>query len=123
MDFIWLTRIIRDAMLASLFNIPSNKEQINEFSFANKDHHTQIAQALQRLYAVTLPVYLIDPIPLFSPGVWLYNHQAMHDAQNAVLGIQGNDFTDLDFDKPDQLSNWIWLHANEHAQAAKLLGI
>lgn len=110
-------------MLASLYNIPRDYQGLNQFSFANADHHTQVFNSILSKYSINLTVYLIDPIPLNNLGVWLYNHQQMHDLQNAVLGIAGNDFTDLDFSKPDESANWFYLHAIEHYQAAQALGI
>lgn len=109
--------------LATLFNIPnfSDVDTQSHFSFANNDHHRQIASAVFRLYNIVLPVYLLDPMPMYSLGIWLQNHQDAHNAQNAVLGIAGNDLSDLDLSKPDQISSWIFLHAIEHRQAADKL--
>lgn len=108
--------------LASLYNIPRDKIGLDRFSFANQDQHNQIAERLAK-FGVTVPSFLLDPIPLNTAlGVWLYNHQAMHNAQNAALNILGNDLTDVDFRRLDQIAAWINIHASEHYQAAQLLG-
>lgn len=110
-------------MLASLYNIPQDTNGFNQFSFANVDQHRKIISAIRSKIGTQLTEYIIDPIPLFDFPTWAYNHQLMHNAQNAVLGIVGNDLTTVDFSKPEQVANWISLHAFEHYQAAGILGI
>ena len=108
-------------MLASLFNIPKDATALSQFSFANADEHTQINLGILQKYSIQMPVYVLDPIPA-DRGNWLETHQNVHNLMNAVLGIVGNDLSDVDFKKPNELSSWIWLHAQEHYQAAKILG-
>ena len=108
-------------MLASLFNIPKDKTALAQFSFANADEHTQINQGILKKYSIQMPVYVLDPIPTDQQN-WLETHQNVHNLMNAVLGIVGNDLSDVDFKKPNELASWIWLHAQEHYQAAKILG-
>lgn len=107
--------------LATLYNIPNDENSLAEFSFTNADEHTKIARAVLTNYAVTLPLFVLDPVPLFDMGAWLYQHQQAHNQQNSVLGIAGNDLTDVDFTSPDQIANWIQLHVAEHIQAANIL--
>lgn len=113
--------------LATLFNIPSDPFAFQQFSFSNAEHHVLIANAIQTLYNQATPAYILDPIPVLDSqggaGVWLYNHQAVHNFQNAVLGIAGNDLTGVDWQKPDEVADWINLHAEEHRTAATRLGI
>lgn len=109
--------------LATLFNLPTEDRGMAQFAFANASHHAVIAQAIQKLYNSSAPVYILDPIPVLSPGVWLYNHQTVHNFQNSVLGIAGNDLTGIDWKQPDEVASWIAIHAEEHRQAAIRLGI
>ena len=109
--------------IPQLYNVPLTKEELAIWTFANADEHGKIAAAAMAQLNATLPLFPLDPIPLFDIGTWAYNHQAIHDAQNAVLGIAGNDLTTIDLYDTAQLSNWIHLHSQEHYQAAGLLGL
>lgn len=109
--------------LPSLFNVPLTPQELAIWTFANMDEHSKIAAAALAQLKATLPLFPLDPIPLFDIGTWAYNHQVIHDAQNAVLGIAGNDLTTIDLNDTAQLANWIQLHAQEHYQAAGLLGL
>jgi len=110
-------------MLASLYNVFRDDIGLSQFSFANSDMHVRINQSVLRRYNIQLPVYVLDPISVNEPSTWLYQHQDLHNQMNSVLGIAGNDISDVDFKDAGQLSSWIWLHAQEHYQAAKILGI
>lgn len=109
--------------LPSLFNVPLTREELDIWTFSNADEHQKIAAACLTQLSATIPQFPLDPIPVDDLGTWAYNHQAIHDAQNAVLGIAGNDLTTVDLNDTAQLSNWIQLHAQEHYQAAGLLGL
>jgi hypothetical protein len=110
-------------LLASLYNVPSDQNGFMELSFANVDEHRKIITAVKNAYGIAIQEYIIDPIPLFDFPAWAYRHQQMHNQQNAVLGIAGNDLTAVDLTKPDELASWVNLHAQEHYQAASILGI
>lgn len=108
-------------MLASLYNVPVDDIGFLEFSFANVDEHRKILQKLRLSYGIRLTEYIIDPIPMFDFPTWARRHQQMHNQQNAVLGITGNDLSTIDLNRKDQLAAWINLHAQEHYQAANIL--
>jgi hypothetical protein len=110
-------------MIAALYNIPSDPPSMSRFAFHNRDQHRQVTAAVEAKFGLTLPEYPIDPIASWDFTNWLYNHQAMHNAVNGLLGTAGNDLTDVDPTKPDQLSAWIQLHAVEHVQWGNILGI
>lgn len=111
-------------MLANLYNVFNDIKGMQQFSFSNADLHTRQNAAILAQYGVDLSSYVLDPIPLETalPN-WLQTHQEIHNQVNQVLGIAGNDLTDVDFSKPDQVSSWIWLHAQEHLQASNKLGL
>lgn len=113
-------------MLPALFNIPNIEDMrsVNEWSFAHADHHLQIINALLAQDSVVAPVYILDPIPFFDMGAWLYQHQTMHNNNNLVLNTNtGNDLTQLDVSKPEEVASWVWLNASEHRLWANALGV
>ena len=109
--------------IAPLFNIPTTLDDLNVFSFHNQDMHLQIVKAIGSTGNICLPLYPIDPIPVWDFSGWAIIHQAMHSDFTEVLGIVGNDFTSVDFTNPAQVAAWIRLHAIEHQQAADMLGL
>lgn len=109
-------------MIAALFNVPTDLQTMARFSFHNRDAHELAVLAIQRNTGVVLPSYPIDPIPPSDFPGWLYSHQSMHNSINAALGLTGNDLSDVDPTKLDQLTYWIQIHAKEHDQWGTLLG-
>lgn len=107
--------------VATLYNVPTNSNEMNIFSFNNLAEHEKIANAIFNKYNIAVPIFVIDPIPLFNLGAWLQQHQVLHNIMNNVLGTNSNDLTTVDFNDQTQLSEWIWLHAQEHYQAAATL--
>ena len=107
--------------LATLLNIPGEERGMLDFSFANQDEHFKIAERVRAIFDVSLLVQPLDPLRIDDLSGWLYRHQQMHNQQNAVLGIRGNDLTGLDPQDKAQLAGWIWLHFSEHQQAANVL--
>lgn len=111
-------------MLANLYNVPSDYEELQHWSFSHQDEHKKIADAIFTTYGIQLNLYILDPVPdpkskNFSQ--WTQVHQAAHTAFDAVLGIAGNDLSKLDYSKQDQVDSWARLHADEHVQAQKIL--
>jgi hypothetical protein len=109
--------------LANLFNVPRSLEDWNVWAFSHMDQHRQIAFAIQRKKSVTLAQYALDPMPFQSLGVWVWNHQQMHNAMNSALDLSGFDLTGLDIENKGQVAAWIRLHSSEHVAAAAALGI
>ena len=109
--------------LANIWNVPQTTDDLQWWSFSNCALHNQILAAIQRQTGIILTTYLIDPIVATDYGGWAYRHQIMHNQQNAVLGIQGNDLTNFDPTNNDVFRGWIELHASEMQQACNLLGI
>ena len=109
--------------LANLFNVPQTDSERATWSFDHMAHHRDINAAIYRLIAVALPEYILDPIDVNDSGQWEDQHQLMHDNENQILGIQGQDLTGVDWKNPELLTAWIWLNVNEHYQAAQILEI
>lgn len=113
--------------LASLLNIPATDEERLLWSFAHQDQHVKIANAVfQQDANAVLPIYVLDPMP--SPknhdGInsWLRLNQSAHNDFSGLLGIDNNDLSSVDWDKPDQVASFIRLHFNEHLEAQLRLG-
>lgn len=109
--------------LAGLYNVPSSDEERAQWSFTHMAHHRDIARKLYELVKVALPEYILDPLNPDDTGQWGDQHQIMHNDQNQLLGIVGSDLSELDWKDQRLLAGWIFLHANEHYQAAAILEI
>lgn len=109
--------------IANLYNVPNSDSERAEWSFSHAAHHRDINLAIYNALKIALPEYLLDPLNPNDTGVWEYQHQLMHDNNNAILGIQGQDLTEVDWKNQRLLAAWIWLNVNEHVQAANILGI
>ena len=111
--------------LANLLNVPAPNDEnaFHEFSFSNQDSHNRIVNAIYGQKGTSLSIYVLDPMPFFDMGVWLRNHQQMHNDMNGVTGIAGNDLSSVDFNDPEQAAYWMQLHWSEHQQNEQLLGL
>lgn len=109
--------------LATLYNVPSTPSELNIFSFSNMDEHNKIAAAILNQFSIAVPSFVLDPLPINDMGVWLRQHQNLHNIMHGVVGSNSNDLTNVDFNDPDQLSSWIWLHAQEHHDVAASLNL
>jgi len=109
--------------LADLYNVPGTDEERAQWSFAHTAHHRDINRRIYKLIKIAIPEYILDPINPKDSGEWEYLHQLMHDNQNALLGIQGQDLTGLDWNDQRLLAAWIWLNSSEHYQASNILEI
>jgi hypothetical protein len=109
--------------LASLANVPGTDAERAQWSFAHAAHHRDIAAKIYLLVKIALPEYILDPLDPNDTGQWEYQHQQMHDNENAVLGIEGQDLTGIDWKNPNELSQWVQLNFSEHYQASNILEI
>jgi hypothetical protein len=109
--------------LANLYNTPITDDQRAAWAFSHMAHHRDINARIYLLIKVALPEYILDPINVNDTGQWEYQHQLMHDKQNQILGIQGQDLTGVTWKDQRLLDAWIWLNASEHYQASAILEI
>ena len=109
--------------VANLYNVPTTDEERAAWSFAHMAHHRDINRRIYELVKIALPEYILDPIDANNSGTWGDQHQVMHDNQNQLLGIVGQDLTEVNWKDQRLLSGWIFLHQVEHYQAAAILGI
>ena len=109
--------------LADLANVPSTDEERASWAFAHMAHHRDINRRIYELVKIALPEYILDPINPHDSGEWEYQHQIMHDNFNQLLGIDGQDLTDVDWKDPRILNGWVFLNFSEHYQASNILEI
>lgn len=109
-------------MLANLANIPETPEETNEWSFAHMAHHRDIIEFIRLQKSIVLPEYILDPMDTTDLGTFANQHQNMHNAFNSILGLAGNDLTDVNWQDRGQREAWIWLNFVEHQNASNSLG-
>lgn len=109
--------------IANIANIPGDWESLQEWSFAHMAHHRDLNAYIQRTKNVNLPLYQLDPMNLDDLGTFANQHQIMHNNQNAILNIQGNDLTDVDWNDQTQRSVWTFLNFTEHLRANAITGV
>ncbi len=109
--------------IASLANIPSTDEERAQWAFSHMAHHRDISQQIYLLVKIALPEYILEPVNPNDVSTWEYQHQQMHDNQNQLLGITGQDLTGVDWKDQRLLAAWIQLNFVEHLQASNILGI
>ena len=109
--------------IANLANIPADEQTLMEWSFAHMAHHVDLNAYLQREKKVNLPIFPLDPVNPADMATWSYQHQLMHNNQNQLLGISGNDLLDVDWQDQGQRATWIFLNFAEHLQATNITGV
>lgn len=109
--------------LAVILDVPNNPEDFLTWSFTHATHHKDIIRVVFERNGPILSEYVLDPFNPADMQSWLYQHQLMHDAQNAVLGIAGYNLTALDWNNDAEVSTWFWNHGQEHYQAGALLNL
>jgi hypothetical protein len=100
--------------LATLFSVPATPGDISAFALANAADHIDTSASILAKFNIQVSQYVFDPLPTEDVTGWLLNHQASHNQINGILGVGGNDLSVLDFQKPDEVASWIFLHADEH---------
>lgn len=109
--------------IANLANVPVDAATQAEWSFSHAAHHRDIIDAIRARSGQDLQLFALDPFNPDNSSVWLEQHQQMHNAQNAVLGIAGNDLLDVDWKDQGERESWIWLNFVEHQLAGNELEI
>ena len=109
--------------LASIANIPEDDQSFAAWSFSHMAHHRDITRRIFEAYGVEIPLYQIDEFDPRNPGAWYDQHQQMHNSQNTVLRIAGNNLDDVDWTDANQRAAWVWLNFTEHQQAGAILGV
>lgn len=109
--------------LASIENTPTDQPTTDDWAFSHMAHHRDINRKIFELHGIEIPEYNLDPFNATDTVTFAYQHQEMHNDQNAVLGIAGNDLTDVQWQDQEQRASWIQLNFLEHLQANQILGV
>lgn len=102
--------------------VPTGME---EWAHAHMQHHVAIITAMRQARGFELPLRQIFPVNWDDPvsiSIFLREHQQMHNDFGIILGIQGNDLTNVDFQDQDQRESWFFLNLTQHRSAAEALG-
>ena len=106
---------------ADIQNVPADDGELQMWSFAHMAAHRDINRRILEVYEVRIDEFPLDPVIIESMDIWLDQHQQMHNQQNQVLGIAGYPLSEVDWQNKEELEEWIWMHADEHARAATIL--
>lgn len=109
--------------VADLVTVPSTPEELAQWSFAHMAHHRDVIAYIRRVNKVLLPEYVLDPVDTSPNSAWGDNHQVEHNNNDAILGVDGFDISDVDWKNPDQLASWVWLHYRLHYAEAEASGV
>lgn len=109
--------------LAAILYPPPEERGFDEWTFQHLAHHQAIITAARQVKGATLTLENIYPVSPNNLEQFLYLHQEMHNAQNALLGINGNDLSSTDFKNKKEADAWYYLHWTEHQSAASQLGL
>lgn len=109
--------------VADLYNVPKTPQDFHSWSFAHMAHHRAEVEAIFARTGIQLPIYVLDPVDLENPGVFMYQHQQMHNAIDALTGVDGYDLTDVNLQEDREFSGWIFLNAQLHYNEATVLGV
>lgn len=108
--------------LATLLYPPPTKRGMDEWAYANVQHHRALNSAILRRRNISIGETQIWPIRQDSFQDFLRQHQQWHDALNGALGVAGVDLQNVDFTNDKERDAWIWLHFNSHRNYAEALG-
>jgi hypothetical protein len=104
-----------------LYDMPSDTLTWMAWGSVHQSDHFQIAAGIAAVTGQTVPVLPIDPVPLPTRGysqdmilTWFMNHQIMHDAMTAALGLGNFDLSYVDLSNPEQATVWIQYNAIIH---------
>lgn len=109
--------------LANIFNVPEGDHATNEWAFSHAAHHRDINRVIFEKFGAVIPDFILDPFDPNDTGTFGYQHQQMHNLQNAILGISGNDLLDVNWQNEEERSSWVDINAREHLQANAILGV
>lgn len=101
--------------ISSLINVPKNMREWEAWSFNHKIQHDAIASAILAQKTKSLIPYILDPINRTDPQVFLQNNSQTHIDICNILDVAGSDLSSVDWEDPQQLENWIYLHWQEHS--------
>jgi hypothetical protein len=109
--------------LATLFSTIRTPADLAEFTFSNNADHIDISAAILAQKKMMVINLVLEPLDPQAIQVWLLNHQAVHVQQTGILGVDGQDFTNLNLQDRESLLEWVFEHATEHRNMRAALGM
>lgn len=109
--------------LASVLYPGPTQHGLEEFFWANYQHHLALIEAVKQTFGTTMEQFQIYPAGLNPGEEWARQHQRQHDVMNNILGIPGNDLSVVDFKDKKAFDSWAWNHFQMHVAAASLCGL
>ena len=111
------------ASLAAVLYPPPTKQGWNDWAHANFQHHLAIRSGIVAVKGVIPTPYRIWPVSDFDFSDWEEQHQQEHSLMNQILGISGQDLSDIDRQDRRKLDAWMFAHFIQHQAAAQILKI
>lgn len=109
--------------LPLLYVRPTSPDEWRAWSFNHAANHYDFIFAAAQQKNQNLSQYILDPMDPDNLGMWLYQHQEMHNQINAVLATSGFDLLGLDWDDASQFQEWLRLNGDEHIRLSAALGV
>src|SRR5208282_2649234 len=100
--------------LPLLYAQPSTADDWSAWAFNHAANHYDIVSQAALVKSQILTQFCLDPVDPNDLGMFLYQHQIMHNQINAVLGTSGFDLLSLDWKDPDAFAEWLLLNGDEH---------
>lgn len=102
---------------------PQTQDDWTKWAWNHGANHYDLVAAVQDQKNQQLQIFVMSPVDPDNLGLWLYQHQTMHNQVNAALGTPGYDLLSLDWDDPDQFAQWLRLNGDEHQRLSAALGV
>lgn len=109
--------------LPALYSYPNNKDAWQAWAFNHAAIHYTAVNAANLQKNQDLPTFCLNPIDPDDLGMWLYNHQIMHNQMNYILNVPGYNLLELDWQDQDQFMLWMQLNGDEHIRWNAILGV
>lgn len=109
--------------LPLLYQQPTDADSWRAWTFSHAVNHYDWIGAVAVQKQKALAQYQLTPVDKVNLGMFLYNHQTMHNQVNAVLGTAGYDLLSLDLEDEEGFAMWLKLNADEHVRISAQLGV
>lgn len=109
--------------LAQILYPPPTKDGWHEWSWANSQHHDAINRAILEVKGVQVASFRLWPVTEYDFRDWLEQHQQSHTVFCDLLGINGEDLTELDLNDKSKKDAWMFAHVQQHRAATSALKV
>ena len=109
--------------IANIFNNSETPLELAQWSTLHMILHRNLNLAVLHQHNILLPEFVLDPFDPLAPGVWLLNHQTMHDNIDNIIGLPSYNLLDLNWADPEARQDWLDTHALQMQQETNVLGV